>query len=332
MSDPGTMAAERGLMTIEKRIRKIYRKAAKEIKGEIQAYNLRFMRQDEEMRRKLAEGIITETEYRAWLQRTVFTGQAWDAKAAHCAEVLSESNAQALKVIRGEQLNVFAENMTFQAYQLEKSVGADLGFGIYSSQTVSRLIKDQPELLPRKILDGVKDKAWNRQLIANEITKGIIKGDGIPAIAKSLAEAVGLQNDSAMTRYARTAMTAAQNAGRMEMLHEAEDQGIHTKKKWLATLDDRTRDAHADLDGQTAEIDEPFSVVYQASKNAAPVTVEIMYPGDPSCGEPGMVYNCRCTLVYEVEGYENSGSRRDQMTGEEIEDMTYREWQQRKGG
>lgn len=332
MSDPGTIAADRGLLTIEKRIRKIYRKAAKEIQEEIRRFNLRFMRQDEEMRRKVAEGIITEAERKAWLKRTVYTGQAWDAKAAHCAEVMSASNAQALKVIRGEQLNVFAENMTFQAYQLEKSVGADLGFGIYSSQTVSKLIKEQPELLPRKILDGVKDAAWNRQLIANEITKGIIKGDGIPAIAKSLAEAVGMHNDSAMTRYARTAMTAAQNAGRMEMLHEAEDQGIHTKKKWLATLDDRTRDAHADLDGQTAEIDEPFSVLFQASKNAAPTMVEIMYPGDPSCGEPGMVYNCRCTLVYEVEGYENSGTRRDQMTGEEIEDMTYREWQKMKGG
>lgn len=333
MSDSGTRAADRALAVIEKRLRNIYRKAAKEIQSTIQGYNLRFMRLDEEMRQKVRDGVITEAERRKWLRNTVYTGKAWDAKAAHCADVLEKSNEQALKIIRGEQIGVFAENMTFQAFELERSVRADLGFGVYSSQTVSNLIRNQPELLPRKIVDGVKDKAWNRQKIANEITKSIIKGDGIPDIAKNLAQALGLQNDDAMVRYARTAMTAAQNAGRMEMLHEAEEEGVHSVKKWLATLDDRTRDAHAELDGQTAEIDEPFSVVFQASKNAIPETVEIMYPGDPSCNEPGMVYNCRCTLVYEVKGYENHGKRRDQMTGEEIDvDITYTEWKKMKGG
>ena len=181
------------------------------------------------------------------------------------------------------------------------------------------------------MIDGVKDKAWNVDKIANEITKSIIKGDGIPGIADSLSKALGVQNDNAMERYARTAMTSAQNAGRMEMLHEAEEEGVKAKKKWIATLDDRTRDAHADLDGEIVDVDEYF-------KNDIG---EILYPGDPSA-DPANVYNCRCRLGYVVDGYEGHGQRRayrewDDDEGHHrqsylIEDMTYREWQKWKEG
>lgn len=79
-------------------------------------------------------------------------------------------------------------------------------------------------------------------------------------------------------RTARTATTAAQNAGRMDSYHAAEGMGIKLKKEWLATLDGRTHHAHAMLDGQTAETDKPFHVD----------GYEIMYPGDTSA--PGIWY------------------------------------------
>ena len=48
--------------------------------------------------------------------------------------------------------------------------------------------------------------------------------------------------------------------GRMDSYHAAEAMGIHMKKEWLATLDNRTRHAHAVLDGQKADVGEPFRV------------------------------------------------------------------------
>lgn len=331
MSDPGIRAAERGEVAIERRIRSVYRKAQEEVKQYVARFNIRFMREDEDMRKKVAEKVITEEEYKRWLKQKVYRGKQWDEVVDHCTEVLTNANKTAVKIIRGEQIGVFAENMAFQAFQLEKGIGENLGFGLYSSQTVSNLLKKMPELLPRKVINGVKDRAWNKNKISNEITKSIIKGDGIPTIADSLSKALGVQNNDAMTRYARTAMTSAQNAGRMEMLHEADDDGIHTKKKWIATLDSRTRDAHADLDGETAEIDEPFHNELG----------DIMFPGDPSA-DPGNVYNCRCTLGYVVEGYESKGDRRayrewDDDRGHHkesylIKDMTYKEWKAWKEG
>ena len=128
-------------------------------------------------------------------------------------------------------------------------------------------------------------------------------------------------------RTARTATTAAQNAGRMDSYHAAEGMGIKLKKEWLAILDGRTRHAHAILDGQTAETDKPFHVD----------GYEIMYPGDTNA--PGyLVYNCRCTLIAaldDVPKTPNSLRRaRDPETGRNIlvSDMTYAQWVSWKAG
>lgn len=73
------------------------------------------------------------------------------------------------------------------------------------------------------------------------------------------------------------------------MLHDAEEKGVHTQKGWMATHDSRTRETHADIDGEFVDIDEEFSNGLE-------------YPGDPN-GDPSEVYNCRCTLVYKVVGF-----------------------------
>lgn len=329
MSDPGTRAADRGLSAIEKRLRKLYSDARREIEKKIRAYNLRFLAEDNAKRAAVEAGEMTEAAYREWLRRAVYRGQKWDAVVNHCTDVLADANRQALNIIRGKQIDVFAENATWQAYELEHGLKAGYGFGIYSRETVGKLLKDEPELLPRKVLNGVKDAAWNREKIAGIINRGIIQGDGIEKIADSLGAQLAMTDDKAMVRYARTAMTSAQNAGRMEMLHDAEEEGIHSRKKWLATLDDRTRDAHQELDGKTAELDEPFHNEIG----------DIMFPGDPNA-DPANVYNCRCALTYEIEGHPSGGERRaykewDDEAGHHREsylvgDMTYAQWKKWK--
>lgn len=62
-------------------------------------------------------------------------------------------------------------------------------------------------------------------------------------------------------------------------------------KTWVAYLDDRTRDAHAEADGQQVGFDEPFEVDGE----------ELDYPGDPA-GSAENVINCRCAVVYDEVG------------------------------
>lgn len=57
-------------------------------------------------------------------------------------------------------------------------------------------------------------------------------------------------------------------------------------------MDNRTRDWHAELDGQLKDIDEPFI-------NSMG---EIMYPGDLNA-DPANRYNCRCTLGSKILGF-----------------------------
>ena len=66
-------------------------------------------------------------------------------------------------------------------------------------------------------------------------------------------------------------------------------------------------------------------------KNREPFEVdgyEIRFPGDPEA-EGFLVYNCRCTLVGQIEGYET-----DITTYRDIDpslgNMTYEEWKQSK--
>ena len=127
-------------------------------------------------------------------------------------------------------------------------------------------------------------------------------------------------NKSSAIRTARTAVTGAQNAGRMDSYVAAEKMGIKLKREWLAVIDKRTRHAHAMLDGQKAEMGKPFKVDGE----------EIMFPGDTSA--PGyLVYNCRCTLIASVDGVDTSNAQRrvrNPETGknELVSDMTYSEW------
>lgn len=321
MADAGTRYTDAAQAELERRFRTIYREAQEDIIKKLDAHTKRLNALDKIKRAQVEAGTLSQEEYRNWLNGQVFIGKQWKDKVDSVATSLLYANQQANDMIEGKKRAVFGENATYQAYSLEHDAGMDLSFGIYDSATVTRLIKEQPELLPRKVVNGAKDKAWNRTKIANAVTQGIIQGEGIPEIAKRIARQVGSDNMEAMTRYARTAMTGAQSAGRWETMHEAQQRGINVKKQWMAHLDSKTRDSHRNLDWQIAEVDEPFHSDFG----------EIMYPGDFQA-HPSDVYNCRCRLKYIYPEYYNPQATQRRTYNEDrtesklIKGMNYKEW------
>lgn len=319
--DPGTLATDDQVIKLGKEIRKVYGAAAKEMKAQLKDLQEWFNKTLPEMTDKLYKGEITQAEYDKWVQMQVLQKDIVKQKIDQLSGTMLEANKKALGMVNGDQVSVFAENANWQSYQLTQDTGINLMFSIYDEHTARLLLKDKPELLPRKEVNGKKDKAWNRKKIAGAVTRSLIQGEDIRTLAGRIAQATAGTNMKAMLRYARTAMTSAQNAGRMEMLHRAQGMGIKAKKTWLATLDSRTRDSHQHLDGVTVGVDEEFPN-------------KLMFPGDPN-GPPGEVYNCRCTLVYEYEGFPAdpaADQRRDQTTGQMIQNMTYDEWKAAKEG
>lgn len=320
MSDPGTRFADRRQEVIERRLKVIYREATADIIKRLDQHSRKMYAKDEEKRQLVAAGSLSKEEYKEWLRNQLLIEKIWQDQITEATAVLLDANRAANRIVEGERKAVFAENANFQAYQLEKGARMSISFTLYDEASVTRLIRDQPQLLPQKKVDGKKDRAWNREKIAAVITRGIISGDSIQTIAENIGKETGITNQSAMTRYARTAMTAAQNAGRIEMLNEAQDMGIKVKKVWMATLDERTRPAHQALDGQVRDINEPFDSMLG----------HIMYPGDPSA-DAANTWNCRCSLTYEYTDYPKQNMQRyDQIDGEVIEDMTYSEWVEKR--
>ncbi len=294
IGDKATASAEK---RVHDRLVKIYSKARKDMMEQMKEFNARFAQKDQEKRARVKAGQMTQEDYDKWKRMQVLQSDIWRQKVEQATKTLEDANRQALRVINGEKMDVFAENANYEAYRISKDTGIGYGFSFYDKDTVGKLIREQPELMPRKVVNGKKDRAWNRTKISNAVTQSIIQGDSLPEMTERIARETAHENDAAMARYAATAMTSAQNAGRMETMERAKGMGIKVRKKWIATLDARTRDAHAELDGQVVDIDEPF-----VTHNRDGSLAEIMFPGDPQAdGE--QVWNCRCTLGYVYEEY-----------------------------
>lgn len=320
--DLGSKYTDAQIQKLERRIRSVYREAQRDIDSKIKDFNSRFETKNKIQLEKVKKGEITDDEYKRWLSGQVFQGERWKAKRQEIAGVLYEANTKAVQITNGQKANVFAFNSNYQAYRLEHSAGVNFGFDLYDSATVVNLIKNEPNLLP-KMGERVKksiDVPWNTKKITRQITQGIIQGEKLDDVAKRLSRVTD-QNWKFMRTHARTAMTGAQNAGRQQRLNEAQSMGIRVHKEWMATLDGRTRYTHRGLDGQKRPMSEPFQIDGYT----------IMYPGDPEA-HPSMIYNCRCTMVGDLDDYPSQYKRYDNINGVPIENMTYEEWYEAKEG
>ena len=321
MADIGTRFTDKRQQELEKRLRCIYSDAAKDIEAKMQDFNQRHKVKEAKYRQMLKDGKITQADFNDWMKGQVFQGNQWQAKKDQITETLYQSNQIAARMVRGETVGVFAHNANFMSYQLEHTAGVNFGFGIYDSATVTRLIKSQPNLLPKSRVKRSKDKQWNSRKLTEQVTQGIIQGESLDKIAKRMAQAVSAQDWKFMRTYAQTAMSGAQNGGRQLSLQNAYSMGIKVKKEWMATLDGHTRTEHRRLDGQKVNIYHPFQIDGYS----------IMYPGDPHA-HPAMVYNCRCTLVGDLEDYPSEYERYDNIDGKPVKSMTYQEWYDAKKG
>lgn len=323
MPDYGQKATDAEFRRLRAKISDIYKQAHKEIVQKGREFAQAHAKREAKLRQDVADGKMTQEDFDAWMRGQVFQGEQWAKKKQQMADTLYHADQVAQQMVNDSRFSVFAENANYMEYSLEHDAGIDMGFGLYDADTVRRLVVEEPDLLPPKKRVG-KDKSyqWYNRQIQTAITQGIIQGESIDKIAHRIGKQTGETSMTAMLRNAHTMHTGAQNAGRMEGLHQAQKLGIDVQKKWLATLDNHTRDSHRTLDGQVRNVDKPFDSELG----------KIMFPGDPTA-HPGNVWNCRCTLTYVYPKYPDSmAQRRDNITGEVIEDMTYREWEQMKRG
>lgn len=323
-SDLGHKLTDKELAKLERRIATLYREAGEELQATIDAYFEQFKKRDEEM--KALIGTVqngkewTEADYKQWRLNQIGRGERYQAMCDKVAHRVTDANAVAVSYTNDATPGIYSLNRNYAAYTIEQVAG-NIGFDLWDEQTVKRLMVEQPDLMPyypkdRALKRGI-DLAYGKKQITASVTSSILQGKSIKHMADDLQKRITTMSRDSAIRTARTAVTGAQNAGRMDSYAAAEKMGIKLKKEWLATLDSRTRHSHAVLDGEKVDQDKKFS-------NGC------RFPGDPQ-GPAWEIYNCRCTMVAAVDGIDTPDALRRTRDGL-IPDMTYAQWEATKQG
>ena len=317
--DTSTRAAEAVQEAIERRIRAEYGKAQRELMDKLHGFIEAHKVREAKYRALVAAGKMSQEDFDAWMQGQIFQSKQWMRMRDSIAKSLYQADVAAQKIVNGERGNIFAQSANHTLYDLEHETGVTFGFELYDQATVAKILRDQPTLLPPKQVAEAKDINWYRHKINSVVIQGILQGEGIGQIATRVGRETGELSRNSMLRNARTAMTSAHSAGKLDAMHAMQERGIEVKKRWVATLDMKTRPMHAALDGVEVDIDEPFTTPLG----------DINRPGDPHA-PASLVYNCRCMLFSVYGKYPISYTRRD-MNGNLVKDMTYSEWARQMG-
>lgn len=232
--------------------------------------------------------------------------------------ILNKANTKATDAIKAgvaeqAQLGYYG---TF--YALEGAENINVPVSILNENYIEKIV-NQPvdgQTLSQRLY---KNRDRLAKTTTQSIIQGAIDGKGYAYVAKRIAD----QTESTYKRALRIART---EGGRVSSLatqkayEDAEQAGVGLQKRWLSTLDKKTRHSHQELDGQTVGIDEDFTSPITGAKGQGPRLL----------GRASEDINCRCTTIAIVDGIE-PGLRRDNESKDMIPSMTYNEWLQFKG-
>lgn len=177
--------------------------------------------------------------------------------------------------------NAYEINYYHTGYMVDSTLGIKTGFSAVDRKQVNAMINNP---LLKIAIDDNKVKVY--QDIQRTLTQSVVQGDGIRETSKKLKKRIDVSLSRAEL-IVRTETTKTMAKARVDGMERVERAGIEIQKEWVATLDERTREEHEELDGERVGIDEPFS------------------NGSMSPDEP----NCRCTVVTYFPEY--SKDRKD---------------------
>lgn len=157
---------------------------------------------------------------------------------------------------------------------------ADLGLGLsfdVQSPSVSQFIDTRAQ----RFAEAVVETTW-RQL-QDSLIAGEKNGESIGDLAARVRAVMGDRIRSTPEVIARTEVVGGLNGG---ALLAAKESGVVKSKRWLAAIDDRTRDSHVSAHGQTVPLDDDFAL----AGGSGPA------PGQIGVGAEDI--QCRCTLTF----------------------------------
>ena len=307
---------------LERRVERIYGDASKAVLKRLKRYLKKYPNVVKTLEKQARDGRISDAEYKQQLRRLVFGGRDWLEERYRMAEILYEADEEVFDYINDRAPEVYEVSRNIGHYEVEKHYDRDLDFSLFVA-TMSQLQK-----LPKKKVNKTKDIVWNERRIQTAVTKYAKRYDTLWAIGKRAVRYVTSTNKRMNGSMAQYCLWGISDQGEWESMLDAKAKGINVVKRWLATLDNHTRDTHRDLDGQEQDVEDYFEVD----------GYKIMFPRDPSA-EMEMIINCRCELEWVYPDYEDLHSNFERVENikvggsrPHIDKMSYRDWERWKKG
>lgn len=157
-----------------------------------------------------------------------------------------------------------------------KDLGVSLDFSL-TEPAVIRFLEQRAQRFAKR----VNDTTW--AMLRESLAEGVKDGEGIDQLAERVQTIMAGRIQSSKETIARTEVVGANNGGTLLAWQQAKD--VVGGKRWLATLDGRTRDSHQAAHNQVVGLDEDFTV--GGARGPAPGQM----------GQAEEDVNCRCTMV-----------------------------------
>lgn len=196
----------------------------------------------------------------------------------------------------------------------EKQLGLSLRWAGLSDDAIKAAITNPLSglTLPERLLKNSQQALWQ---IRQEITQGLIRGDGYFSVAKRLQRAMEIDYNKAVRVVWTESHRCKEQASQMAY-DKLTDKGIKAQKMWVATLDEHTRLSHQQLDGVKVDLDGFFEIGGARAQ----------YPGGFGIAEEDI--NCRCTTVIVYD--DNQVKTRMEQGKGVSQYQTYEEWAKKK--
>lgn len=237
-------------------LRKSYEQALKDIQERV-----KYLQSDEALESK-----IRQLNYQKALE-TQITG---------VLDVLKTDNIITINKYLNEAYN---NGFVGSLYCMQKE-DIPLAFGIDEKKVLTSISKKIENMTfadrEETNMDDFKKK------IKTEITRGIANGSKYSEIVRNLDNTTK-EGVNSSYRICRTEMGRVSQEAKYNSMVKAKENGADIVKQWDSTMDGKTRESHAKIDGEVKELDENFS-------NG------LMFPGDPT-GGAAEVINCRCVML-----------------------------------
>lgn len=325
-ADTAHRLTDEKLEEMEKRLSAIYSRAEKTVQKKMADYAKSIDEKSSELLQAYKDA-ETEDEKRkakkAYIRfyRQVVKSKEFVSLSATVADDLYKANVEASAYINSQTPSIYALNYNYINAEMAKDIDG------FTPQKITDTEAEKYSGYTQQTVDKKKDTAWNKDNLKKSVIAGSLLLLGASAIMKRSANSAVEKNRNSASMHSNGMGTDAENKARIDGMYRAEDMGNYITKIWMATLDNRTRDAHADRDGEEIALDDEF----------AP---GLSRPRDPN-GALSEICNCRCSIKYGVgqsKGKTRS-SRLGTVTGSykddrsfrytksvEIDNMSYKEW------